>query len=103
MDGVIESSESKKKWVISGISFRSPLKKIHTKLVREEEINYGEECCTTPTSEESKISTKLLVCPPAPKKRKASSRCNNHGAVVRLEFFTPPDLETVFKRHAEKA
>lgn len=97
MDDVIESSESTKKWVIGGISFKSPLKEIHTKAVREEE-----ECSTTPTSEESRISTRLCICPPAPKKRKPSSRRCNSGVGV-CEFFHPPDLETVFKRRVEKA
>lgn len=54
---------------------------------------------TTPTSKESRISDKL-ACPPAPRKRRPSSKC--HLNVGVREFFTPPDLETVFKVRAER-
>ncbi|KAL2344380.1 hypothetical protein Fmac_005665 [Flemingia macrophylla] len=96
-------SDSKRKWVIAGIALRAPLKPIYTIPVEKEEQEVEtetEECSTTPTSVESKIPTSF-TCPPAPRKRKHSFKCNYRG-VVR-EFFTPPDLETVFTRHVEKA
>lgn len=95
-------SDSNRKWVIAGIALRAPLKPIYTTTIpleKEQEVE-TEECSTTPTSEESKIPT-TFTCPPAPRKRKPSLKCNYRG-VVR-EFFTPPDLETVFIRHVEKA
>lgn len=73
--------------------------------VVETEVETEEECSTTPTGEESRIPT-TFTCPPAPKKPKSTSsfKCNNfRGGVVRREFFTPPDLETVFIRHVERA
>lgn len=101
-----------KKWVIAGIPVRTPLKPIYTtKNPRpvgsstERDHGDGEECSsttTTPTGEEARIPTRL-TCPPAPKKKKSkpSLKCN-YGAV--REFFTPPDLESVFIRHhVEKA
>ncbi|KDP26647.1 hypothetical protein JCGZ_17805 [Jatropha curcas] len=87
-----------KKWVIAGIPLRAPLKKIYTNPV-DKESESDHDCSTTPTSEESRISARL-TCPPAPKKRKATLKCNYNG--VR-EFFTPPDLDTVFIRHVERA
>lgn len=99
-------SESKK-WVIAGIPLRGPLKPLYTKkpVVENHERDNGgggdddEECSTTPTGEEARIPERL-TCPPAPRKRKASLKCNYSG--VR-EFFTPPDLETVFIHHVERA
>ncbi|RDX84485.1 Cyclin-dependent protein kinase inhibitor SMR6, partial [Mucuna pruriens] len=85
-------SESKK-WVIAGIAVRS-LKPINTKRSDEEE-----ELSTTPTAKEARIPDKL-PCPPAPRKRRPS-RCGNNLAGGR-EFFTPPDLETVFKCHVKE-
>ncbi|KAG8383229.1 hypothetical protein BUALT_Bualt05G0162700 [Buddleja alternifolia] len=93
MDGGVMDTE---KWVISGISVRSPLKPI---LAKTNEVEEEKECCTTPTSAGSRISTKM-ACPPAPKKRKSSSRCHYGG--VR-EFFVPPDLETIFIRRVQGA
>ncbi|KAJ9169489.1 hypothetical protein P3X46_017676 [Hevea brasiliensis] len=89
-----------KKWVIAGIPLRAPLKPIFTNPV-EKESESSDECstATTPTSEDARIPTRL-ACPLAPKKRKATLKCNYSG--VR-EFFTPPDLETVFIRHVERA
>ncbi|GMN41526.1 hypothetical protein TIFTF001_010754 [Ficus carica] len=103
----------KKKWLIAGIPLRAPLKPIYTaannnparRLERDchdgGEDGEEEECSvTTPTGEEARIPTRL-TCPPAPRKSKASLKCN-YGAV--REFFTPPhDLETVFIRHVERA
>lgn len=108
MDGYVVDKEAKN-WIIPGIALRGPLKPILTTPVSK---NYDddddqdpaveeESCCTTPTSQESRIPTRL-ACPPAPKKRKPSSKsCYFNG--VR-EFFNPPhDLESVFIRRAEKA
>lgn len=114
VEGAIES-ENSRKWVIAGVSLRTPLKPILTIPIekqqqqqqkQEEEVDVViEEECSTPTSEESKIPT-LFTCPPAPRKQKSSFKLNRnyHGrsGVVR-EFFTAPDLETVFVRHVETA
>ncbi|PON41573.1 cyclin-dependent kinase inhibitor SMR3-like protein [Parasponia andersonii] len=103
IDGGIESEG--RKWVIAGIPVRSALRPINTKpKAKDFESGNGdgddsESCSTTPTEKESRIPERLR-CPPAPRKRRPSSRCNFNG--VR-EFFTPPDLETVFIRHVEKA
>ncbi|XP_004509660.1 cyclin-dependent protein kinase inhibitor SMR6-like [Cicer arietinum] len=103
-------SENNRKWVIAGISLRAPLKPIYTIPIekeqqKEEQVEIETEECCTPTSEESKIPT-LLTCPPAPRKQKASLKCNylggGGGGVVR-EFFKPQDLESVFMRHVESA
>ncbi|KAK9271746.1 hypothetical protein L1049_002109 [Liquidambar formosana] len=97
VDGGLESEG--KKWVIAGISIRTALKPISTKSRERESDNNDEEACsTTPTAKEARIPEKSS-CPPAPRKRRPS-RCHYNG--VR-EFFTPPDLETVFIRHVERA
>ena len=89
-----------KKWVITGIGIRTSLKPVNTKTrVKDCDDEEQEEFSTTPTAKEARIPDRL-PCPPAPRKRRPSSRCNYSG--VR-EFFTPPDLETVFKCYAEKA
>ncbi|KAI3452472.1 hypothetical protein Pfo_009136 [Paulownia fortunei] len=93
------SKESEgKKWVIAGIAIRAPLKPISTK-AREECSEDEDASSTTPTARESKIPEKLS-CPPAPRKRRPTSTCHFNG--VR-EFFNPPDLESVFICHAERA
>jgi hypothetical protein len=102
VEGVLENSEKNKKWVIN---LRKPLKPINTiitleKSEKEEEINMEEECSTTPRGEESRIPV-TLICPPAPRKRKSSLKWNYRGKT--REFFTPPELETVFIRHVERA
>ncbi|OVA20788.1 hypothetical protein BVC80_887g79 [Macleaya cordata] len=98
VDGGLESEG--KKWVIVGIPIRAPLRKIRTKKMEIKDIDSEEEeCSTTPTSKEARIPERL-PCPPAPRKRRPSSRCNFNG--VR-EFFTPPDLDSVFIRHVERA
>ncbi|XP_022751875.1 cyclin-dependent protein kinase inhibitor SMR6-like [Durio zibethinus] len=97
LDGVLDSKG--KKWVIAGIAIRTLLEPINTKSRGKENEEDEEEASTTPTSKEARIPDKL-PCPPAPRKRRPPSRCHYSG--VR-EFFTPPDLETVFKRHVEKA
>ncbi|KAI3720337.1 hypothetical protein L6452_21253 [Arctium lappa] len=101
----MESETTTKKWVIAGIQFMSPLKPIYTKKEIEkthEEGNKEEdekECCTTPTTSESRIPC-LLKCPGAPMKRKAVSKVHCNG--VR-DYFKPPDLESVFIRCVERA
>ncbi|KAL4334829.1 hypothetical protein GQ457_07G001700 [Hibiscus cannabinus] len=97
-DGVLDSEG--KKWVIAGIGILTSLKPINTRpRAREneerEEQEREESCSTTPTSKEARIPEKL-VCPLAPRKRRPTLRCHYNG--VR-EFFTPPDLESVFKLH----
>ncbi|WMV25091.1 hypothetical protein MTR67_018476 [Solanum verrucosum] len=67
------------------------MKPILTKSKDDDEV---EEYCsnTAPTSEESTRFNTLTCPPPAPKKRKSSSRCHCFS-----EFFNPPsDLESVF-------
>ncbi|XP_020217772.1 cyclin-dependent protein kinase inhibitor SMR6 [Cajanus cajan] len=99
----VEESDSTRKWVIAGISLRAPLKPIYTTTVEKEEQDEGdmeEYNSTTPKGEEAKIPTSLK-CPPPPRKRKPSLKCNYRGGA--REFFTPPDLETVFIRHVERA
>ncbi|KAL0450700.1 UNVERIFIED_CONTAM: Cyclin-dependent protein kinase inhibitor SMR6 [Sesamum latifolium] len=95
------SKESEgKKWVIAGIAVRAPLKPISTRGGTREDCSENEdECSTTPTARESKIPEKLS-CPPAPRKRRPTPTCHFNG--VR-EFFNPPDLESVFICHAERA
>ncbi|KAF5746892.1 hypothetical protein HS088_TW06G01068 [Tripterygium wilfordii] len=88
-----------KKWVIAGITIRTSLKPINTKSISKEteDDDNDEACLTTPTAKEARIPEKL-PCPPAPRKQRPVARCN-FGA---RDFFTPPDLETVFKYHVEK-
>uniref|UniRef100_A0A5B7C442 Cyclin-dependent protein kinase inhibitor SMR6 n=1 Tax=Davidia involucrata TaxID=16924 RepID=A0A5B7C442_DAVIN len=97
--GVVESESEGKKWVLAGIPLRTPLKLICTNPVdnKERENEDDEECSTTPTAKEARIPTRLS-CPPPPRKQKPSSSCHYNG--VR-EFFTPPDLETVFIRRVQ--
>ncbi|GAV78917.1 hypothetical protein CFOL_v3_22382 [Cephalotus follicularis] len=92
-----------RKWVIAGIPLLGPLKPLYKKPVESEGDNGDdEECSTTPTGEETRIPTRK-TCPPPPRKRKASLKCNYNSGVSVREFFTPPDLETVFIRHVERA
>ncbi|KAF5740407.1 hypothetical protein HS088_TW11G00476 [Tripterygium wilfordii] len=89
-----------KKWVIAGITIRTSLKPINTKSrgkETEDDDNTEEACSTTPTAKEARIPEKI-PCPPAPRKRRPTSRCNFDAR----DFFTPPDLESVFKFHVEK-
>ncbi|CAA0820172.1 Unknown protein [Striga hermonthica] len=88
-----------RKWVIAGVAVRAPLKPISTKSREEEDIDHGGPWPTTPTARESKLP-EIFSCPPAPRKRRPSSNCSFRG--VR-EFFNPPDLESVFMCHAERA
>lgn len=95
-EGVIVESEAKKRMVLAGITLCSSLKPIFTKHEEDEESSRS----TTPTSEESRTSSRFR-CPPAPRKRKSKPLCYYGG--VREYFSTPPDLESVFIRRAEKA
>lgn len=103
-DGGLESEG--KKWVIAGISVRVPLKSIRTKEKQGfedekqgfEEENAGDESGTTPTGKESRIP-EILPCPAAPRKPRPSAICKHGGA---REFFTPPDLDSVFKCNTER-
>ncbi|XVE84031.1 hypothetical protein DITRI_Ditri16bG0136000 [Diplodiscus trichospermus] len=82
------------------VAIRISLKPINTKPRGKESDEEDEEgCSTTPTSREARIPDKL-PCPPAPRKPRPPLRCHFNG--VR-DFFTPPDLESVFKIHVEKA
>lgn len=97
--GVVVETESKK-WVVAGISVRSPLKPVFIKpVVGKEQYDdveeEEEECPTTPTAEEAKIPIRIMTCPPAPKKPKVSSKCQFDGF---RDFFIPPDLDSVFIR-----
>lgn len=85
------------KWVIAGIAIRAPLKSISTK--PKEEFEDDESPSTTPKARESRIP-EILPCPPAPRKRRPNSTCHFNGVI---EFFNPPDLESVFVRHVERA
>ncbi|KAJ4832906.1 Cyclin-dependent protein kinase inhibitor smr6 [Turnera subulata] len=89
-----------KKWVIAGIAVRTSLKPLITKTRgKDGGEESDEERSTTPTAKEARIPERL-PCPAAPRKRRPASRCHYTG--VR-EFFSPPDLETVFKCFVEKA
>ncbi|KAE8021485.1 hypothetical protein FH972_007370 [Carpinus fangiana] len=89
-----------KKLQVDGGLVRPSLKPISTK-ARGKESQDDDEAArsTTPTAKEARIPERF-PCPPAPRKRRPASRCHFEG--VR-EFFTPPDLESVFKLHVEKA
>ncbi|XP_051122192.1 cyclin-dependent protein kinase inhibitor SMR6-like [Andrographis paniculata] len=101
---------------VAGIRVLAPLKPILTAKPPEMEKREAEEddddyycssTTTTPTSAGSRIPSRILQCPPAPKKRKSApapttTRCLYGGspAAVVKEFFNPPDLETIFTRRA---
>ncbi|KAK9052395.1 hypothetical protein SSX86_029024 [Deinandra increscens subsp. villosa] len=87
-----ESKEGKK-WVIAGIAMRAPLKALSTRKVKEEDDGNSNSGNTTPTARCSKIP-EPLPCPPPPRKRRPVSTCHNHG---NREFFTSPDLDSLFK------
>lgn len=91
----VDESEGKR-WRIAGIPLRAPLKKLHT---TAKDNGDDDTAVTTPKNEESRIPP-MLTCPPAPRKRKSSSKCNYSG--VR-DYFSPPDLDVVFIRHVERA
>ncbi|KAI9125325.1 hypothetical protein K1719_003941 [Acacia pycnantha] len=114
LDGASFDSDHNRNWVIAGIPLRAPLKPIYTTVPavvvvdkpqsppQDDVVETDEYCCTTPTSEETRIPT-IFTCPPAPRKRKpSSSKFNFRRRATPRRFFNPPDLETVFIR-AEKA
>ncbi|KAG1342827.1 Cyclin-dependent protein kinase inhibitor SMR6 [Cocos nucifera] len=95
-----EAAEEGTIWTIAGIPLPAPLRPIKIKpsqndAEKEEEADMLD---MTPRQKEAKIPERLS-CPPAPKKPKPSLRCNPNG----VEFFSPPDLESVFIRRVEKA
>ncbi|ESQ35783.1 hypothetical protein EUTSA_v10009472mg [Eutrema salsugineum] len=98
LDGEIREITDGKKWVIAGLPPRSPLKPINLSsgvIITETEDQ--DQCPTTPTAVSVRIP-RVPPCPAAPKKRKPSSKCS-YGAGGR-DFFSPPDLETVFIQRA---
>lgn len=99
-----------KKWKLTNeTALKSPLKSKHTNRAdnkqeqdtKHEQQEEDEEICTTPTSDESRIPcTRFIQCPGAPKKRKCTSKKQHFGSnnVVSIEFFSSPELETLFMR-----
>lgn len=77
----------------------APLRLISTKPRDEEYEDEDEKRSTTPTGKEARIPERMH-CPPAPRKSPPKPSCQFNG--VR-EYFTPPDLESVFIRHVERA
>ncbi|KAG2277185.1 hypothetical protein Bca4012_042540 [Brassica carinata] len=91
----VEHHETSEKWAIPGISLREPMKPISlpsTTIADTEGDVHQDQWPATPTAPSFRIPT-VFPCPPPPKKRKASSKFGYSGA---REFFSPPDLETVF-------
>ncbi|ESQ29402.1 hypothetical protein EUTSA_v10024030mg [Eutrema salsugineum] len=93
-DGEHRETSEGKKWIISG-SLRAPIVPISISSSAvadtEDEVNQ-DQYPTTPTASSVRIPT-VQVCPPPPKKRKQSLK---FSYVSAREFFSPPDLETVF-------
>ncbi|KAL8200753.1 hypothetical protein R6Q57_012092 [Mikania cordata] len=95
-----ESLEGKK-WVIAGITMRAPLKLLSTRNVKEydddddddDEDDESKSGNTTPTSKDSRIP-EIFRCPPPPRKHRQVSTCHNYG---NREFFTSPELDSLFK------
>lgn len=104
-DGNSLEPEAVRKWIVSGAAVKA-MKPISTRArSRDGGGGDGDDAeaarSTTPTAREARIPEKL-PCPPAPRKRRPpSSTCHMLSGV--REFFNPPDLETVFKRHVERA
>ncbi|KAG7657987.1 hypothetical protein ISN44_As01g050000 [Arabidopsis suecica] len=86
-----ETTEGKK-WVITGISLHPPMKPISLSSAAVSNTEDEDLCPTTPTAASVRIPT-VIPCPPAPKKRKLTLKVSYGGP---REFFSPPDLETVF-------
>lgn len=61
-----------KKLVIAETRLQTPLKSTYATKTLPTEKEQKEKCCTTPTSEESKIPTTSMSTPHAPRKRKPS-------------------------------
>ncbi|CAH8348791.1 unnamed protein product [Eruca vesicaria subsp. sativa] len=90
-----ELHDTSEKWVISEISLLSQMKPISlpsTAVADMEDDVHQDKWPTTPTAAAFRIPT-VFPCPPPPKKRKTSSKFDYSGA---REFFSPPDLKTVF-------
>ncbi|RZC61573.1 hypothetical protein C5167_023326 [Papaver somniferum] len=110
---VIEMEGNKKKrYVIVGVPVPiirtpPPLRKIRTerveiKIQSEVEVeDEEEECPTTPSSKEARLP-KRTECPPAPRKKRPSASSRSCNFNVK-DFFSPPDLDSVFIRHLESA
>lgn len=96
----VELHETPEKWSIPGIALRGQMKPISlpsTTVADSEDVDvHQDQWPTTPTAASFRIPT-VFPCPPPPKKRKASSKFGYSGA---REFFSPPDLETVFMHKA---
>ncbi|KAK9113653.1 hypothetical protein Syun_020450 [Stephania yunnanensis] len=96
------------KWVIAGVSTtRAPLRQIRTRRNMEMDVvgveEFEDDAATTPTAKEARIPDRL-PCPPAPRKRRpAAAAAAAKARWMVKEFFNPPDLETVFIRHVERA
>ncbi|CAN8240955.1 unnamed protein product [Cochlearia groenlandica] len=94
-DKTHQETTDDKKWVISQISIRAPPMLKPISLSSSSSVANTEDqdlYPTTPKAVSVRIPT-VFPCPPAPKKRKRSLKFSYNGA---REFFTPPDLETVF-------
>ncbi|KAK3041848.1 hypothetical protein RJ639_000364 [Escallonia herrerae] len=67
------------KWVIAAVPPWRDLKPVFTKAVDSKADKQEEELSTTPTSEESRIPSRL-TCPPPPRKRKPSSSSSSSSS-----------------------
>ncbi|XP_010513359.1 PREDICTED: uncharacterized protein LOC104789340 [Camelina sativa] len=95
LDGKFGETTEGKKWVITEISLPSPMKptiSLSSSALANTE-NEDLLCPTTPTAASVRIP-KVFTCPPPPKKPKPSLKFSYCGGA--REFFSPPDLETVF-------
>ncbi|KAI3976231.1 hypothetical protein MKX01_019177 [Papaver californicum] len=93
-----KETEGNKKWVVAGILVRSPLKAINTNKKIEDGDDEEQGCsATTPTSVETRINSERLLCPPAPRKRRPSLKFHSNNKA--MDFFNPPELESIFVSH----
>ncbi|XP_073103317.1 cyclin-dependent protein kinase inhibitor SMR6-like [Elaeis guineensis] len=92
-----EAAEEGTIWAIAGIPLPSPLRPIKIKPPQNDAEEEEDMLNMTPRQKEARIPERLS-CPSAPKKPKPSLRCNPNG----VEFFSPPDLESVFIRRVER-
>ncbi|KAI3823992.1 hypothetical protein L1987_05439 [Smallanthus sonchifolius] len=79
----------------AGITMRAPLKSLSTRRMKEDDgdDDNSRSGNTTPTSKDSRIP-EALPCPPPPRKRRPVSTCQNNA---NREFFTSPELDSLFK------
>ncbi|RZC72741.1 hypothetical protein C5167_048217 [Papaver somniferum] len=90
-----KETEGNKKWVVAGILVRTPLKAINTNKKIEDGDDQEQGCsATTPTSVEARINSERLLCPPAPRKRRPSLKFHSNNNA--MDFFNPPELESIF-------